>query len=166
MSAIISDCGKYRYRLERLTGRPELEHVVAFFGVNPSTADATEDDATIRKMIGFARRWGYSKIIVGNVFPFRSTDVRELAKCKSAIGDFMTHSAHLKAIAEDAHLLVPCWGSRGKVPQHLRSRLDATLRALLTTEKPMCHLGLTASGDPKHPLMLSYDTPLTRWAQT
>lgn len=173
MSAIISECGLYRHRLERQVelhpliaiaeAYPGENKTVAFFGVNPSTADANLDDATIRKMVGFARRWGFSRIIVGNVFPYRATDVRELAKCESAIGDFTTYIGHLKAIAQDADLLVPCWGNSSKVPKELRCRFRGLLRALRTTNKPICHLGLTNSGDPKHPLMLGYDTPLTPW---
>ena len=51
----------------------------AFFGVNPSTADASSDDSTVRKWRGFTQRWGGSRFIVGNVFAYRSTDVRQLA---------------------------------------------------------------------------------------
>jgi hypothetical protein len=72
VNAIISPCGLYRYRLERtvaMTGP-----VYAFFGVNPSTADASIDDATVRKWIGFTKKWGGSRFIVGNVFAYRSTD--------------------------------------------------------------------------------------------
>jgi hypothetical protein len=66
MSAIISDCGLYRYRLERhaLSGAGS----VAWIMVNPSTADATTDDATIRKVIGFSERMGAGWAIVGNKF--------------------------------------------------------------------------------------------------
>lgn len=49
MSAILSACGKYRYRLEREVGMGGP--VYAYFGVNPSTADGSIDDATVR-------RWG------------------------------------------------------------------------------------------------------------
>ena len=76
-SAIISHCGKYRYRLDRMVS--DSGPVYAFFGVNPSTADASVDDATVRKWRGFVQRWGGSRFIVGNAFAYRSTDVRQLA---------------------------------------------------------------------------------------
>lgn len=172
MSAIISECGKYRYRLERDRLQPLAECIidhdnfhpltgktVAFFGVNPSTADASADDATVRKWIGFCRRWGVSRFIVGNVFSYRATDVRELANVPFQQGP--QHFAHLEKIIEDADVLVPCWGNSDKVPKALRNQIDMMIDWLHRTGKPVMHFGLTASGDPKHPLMLGYDTPLT-----
>jgi hypothetical protein len=64
LSAIFSECGLFRYRLER-----DLERsgpVVAILGVNPSTADAEKNDQTIRKDIGFGRLLGWSRIIKAN----------------------------------------------------------------------------------------------------
>ena len=77
MSAIISPWWKFRFRLERdvsLYGK-----TYAFFGINPSTADATINDATVRKGLAFVTRWGGWRFIVGNVSPARSTDVKGLA---------------------------------------------------------------------------------------
>ncbi|QRE00652.1 hypothetical protein [Pseudomonas phage Itty13] len=165
MSAIISECGRYRYRLERETG--VAGPVVAFIGVNPSTADATEDDATIRKMVGFARRWGYSRVIVGNLFAYRATDVRELRRAYLDPFEtrplFAIESRYLLDIIRNADLLVPCWGDRGKIPKVLRDRPSDVLHLLRHPAKPICHLGLTKRGDPKHPLMLGYDTQLVEW---
>ena len=71
MGAVISPCGLYRYRLDRVVGMDGP--VFAFFGINPSTADATENDQTVRKWIGFTKTWGGSRFIVGNVWPLRIT---------------------------------------------------------------------------------------------
>jgi hypothetical protein len=71
MSAIISSCEQFRWRLEREIQVSGI--VVALIGVNPSTADATVNDATIRKDMGFGRRLGWGKIIKGNVFAYRAT---------------------------------------------------------------------------------------------
>lgn len=159
MSAIISPCGLYRYRLERDVQMAGI--VVALFGVNPSTADATVNDATIRKDIGFAKVHGWRKIIKGNVFPFRATKVFELATCSNPLGT--DNETYLRAIADEADLLVPCWGNQSKVPKALRHHFDRTLEILSKTGRPLMHFGLTDSGDPKHPLFLPYDTPLTNW---
>lgn len=157
MSAILSPCGTYRYRLERnvmFTGGPTY----AFFGVNPSTADATLDDATVRKWTGFVKRWGGRRFIVGNVFAYRATDVRELAQASDPIGP--ENIRHLQDIVAEADVLVPCWGNRSKVPQQLRHRMAIVKSHLMASGKPVRCFGFTASGDPLHPLMLGYDTKL------
>ncbi|ANN80611.1 hypothetical protein BAU07_19050 [Bordetella flabilis] len=161
MSAILSPCGTYRYRLERTVGM--VGPVYAFFGINPSTADASMDDATVRKWIGFTKRWGASRFIVGNVWPLRATDVRLLARSTRWRDIGLENERHILAMAAEADVLVPCWGDRKKVPRAMHNEIDELLSLLRGTRKPIMHFGLTASGDPKHPLMLAYDTPLIPW---
>lgn len=71
MTAIISACGRYRYRLERPGTGPGATAIIM---VNPSTADAELDDATIRKLRGFGARNGWGRLIVGNLFAYRAPD--------------------------------------------------------------------------------------------
>lgn len=156
MSAIISECGKYRYRLDRKIS--EMGPTYAFFGINPSTADASIDDATVRKWKGFVSRWGGSRFIVGNVFAFRSTDAKGLAYAQNPVGEH--NFKFLSEIVDDADILVPCWGNRSKVPNSLRYKIHDTLSFLRGFDKPIMTFGLSNGGDPKHPLMLGYDTEL------
>ena len=156
MSAIISPCGQYRYRLERTIAMEGP--VYAFFGVNPSTADAAVDDATVRKWTGFCKRWGAQRFIVGNVFAYRATDVKALATVGDPFGDDI--GDHVTSIIEEADILVPCWGDTCKVPPKLQFAFDVLMDALVSSGKPVRHFGLTKGGDPKHPLMLGYNTPL------
>ncbi len=79
------------------------------FGVNGSTATATEDDHTVRKWIGFTKVNGGRRFIVGNAFAFRATDVRELATAVDPVGP--ENEIHLERIIRDADVLVPCWGA-------------------------------------------------------
>ncbi|KVR27803.1 hypothetical protein WK15_11590 [Burkholderia ubonensis] len=160
MSAIISPCCGYRYRLERDVAPTGI--VVAFFGVNPSRADASVRDQTDLKWTGFAARWGARKYIAGNPFAFRSPNVADLAAVVDPIGP--ENDMHLAQIIADADQLVPCWGDRGKLPKCLRPRLDAVAEMLRASGKPVKVFGLTSTGDPKHPLMLPYDTPLIDWS--
>lgn len=163
MSAIISPCGQYRYRLERDCSMPfEGGLIFAYFGINPSTADATEDDATVRKWRGFTLRNGGHRFIVGNVFSYRATDVRALAHISAPRGP--DHAMHLQKIIDAADVLVPCWGDSRKVPAILRQTIHETLTQLVASGKPVLHFGKTGGGDPLHPLMLSYSTPLTPWS--
>lgn len=161
MSAIISGCGRYRYRLEREVSDTESGIVIAYFGVNPSTADADADDHTTRKLREFTRRHGGHRYILGNVLAYRSRDVKALAHRLDPIGP--DNALHVAQIIRDADVLVPMWGARGKLPLEFRHLLDPFLRRLIGTGKPVRVFGQTASGDPKHPLVLRYDTPLVDW---
>lgn len=159
MTAIISPCGLYRYRLERrgLSGAG----AVAWVMVNPSTADAENDDATIRKVIGFTERLGGGWAVVGNKFAYRATDVRELRTARDPKG--AENDSHLEQIMRDAPLVIAAWGPLAKLPPHLRRRWRAVCDiADRAGAKLMC-LGTAQDGQPRHPLMLAYDTPLTEW---
>jgi hypothetical protein len=159
MGAILSTCGRYRYGLDRSLSMGD--RIVAFIGVNPSTADADVDDATVRKWRGFSARWGFDKFFVGNLFAWRSTDVRALATAGDPVGP--ENDAHLRVMLSYAELVVPCWGDSGKLPAHLRMRIEAVRELICESERPAKCLGLTKGGDPKHPLMLGYSTQLQDW---
>lgn len=159
MAAVISDCGRYRYRLERdlaMFGR-----IAAVIMVNPSTADALQDDATIRRVIGFGQRLGWSRVIVGNVFAYRATDIRLLSGIVDPVGP--ENAAHLRRICEDADLAIVAWGRLGKLPRKLQDgwRMVETIASDLGM---VLHcLGTAADGHPRHPLMLSYGAALIEW---
>lgn len=162
MSAVISDCGLYRYRLDRQCGMPTPDSkVIAYFGINPSTADATIDDQTVRKWTGFTTRNGGHAFIAGNVFSYRTKDVDVLATIDSPCGP--DHMQYLGEIIAAADVLVPCWGNVRKVPASLHHYIKNTLELLLISGKPVLHFGVTKSGDPLHPQMLGYHIPLIPW---
>ncbi len=157
MSAIISSCGLYRWRLERSISIFD-QLVIAYFGINPSTANASIDDQTVAKWIGFSERMRAGRFIAGNVFGYRAKNVKELAKVADPVG--LLNDAHLVAIIAEADILIPCWGDRSKVPASLHHHIDRTLGLILNSGKPVKTFGLTAGGDPKHPQMLGYNTEL------
>lgn len=85
--ALYSECGRYRYllkirRLEHSRGR----QLLPFIGLNPSTATELEDDATIRRCLGFARNWGYAGIQMANLAAYRATNPREMLAAVDPIG--------------------------------------------------------------------------------
>lgn len=156
MSAVISACGTFRYTLER---EVQLAGIVfAYFGVNGSTADGQHDDQTVSKWTGFTKLNGGRRFIVGNAFAYRSKEVRALARAVDPVGP--DNDAYLRAIIDKADVLVPCWGPRTKVPAQLRYRYDVLEAMLFASGKPVMCFGLSKSGDPLHPLMLAYATPL------
>lgn len=161
MSAIISDCGRYRYFLAR--ERIDAEHMgqTTVIMVNPSTADAEVNDATIRKLIGFSKRWS-QRLVVGNLFAYRSTDVRQLAMVDDPIGS--ENDSHLRIMIRDCDRLVFAWGPTGKLPPRLRDRwkkIDAMAR--LIGKNPQSIGPVAMDGHPKHPLMLPYSSELRDW---
>lgn len=159
MSAIISPCGLYRYRLER-DGRGD--GATAVIMVNPSTADAETDDHTIRKLKGFGERYGWGRIIVGNLFAYRSVDVRDAARAADPVGP--DNAAHLAAILRDADRVIFAWGPLSKQPRyyrHLWRSLDTAARLMLMEPHS---LGAPAKcGHPCHPLTLGYDRAPQPW---
>ncbi len=166
--AILSQCGLYRYFLSRIWDA-DLPAVL-FIMLNPSTADAEVDDATIRKCIGFAKRWGCGSIHVVNLFAYRATDPRELAARITpglipALGP--ENSAHIVRALANANntkdIAVAAWGHQPKKvladrPLWLRCKTE-----VMNNIEVQC-LGYTkATHQPRHPLMLPYATPLEPW---
>lgn len=160
-SAIISDCGRYRYRLDRPGTNNSTS--TAIIMVNPSTADADQDDATIRKLRGFGERNEWGRLIVGNLFAYRATDVRDLKRIADPVGP--DNDDHLRRIFEDVDRVIFAWGPLSKQPTYHRARWRRV--AELASEHnhhPLCIGAPAKCGHPKHPLMLGYDNPLLSWS--
>lgn len=158
-SAVFSDCGHYRHRLDRTVA--EEGPVYAYFGVNASTADAQENDHTVTKWIEFTKRFGGSRFIVGNPFDTVCTDVKRLGVDRPAFSP--DNLGYIRDIIAEADILVPCWGSRRKVRGPLQIWFTMLRRKLVASAKPIMVFGFTKDGDPKHPLMLPYTTQLVPW---
>lgn len=138
-SATFSTCGMYRYALRR---RWSPGPSIMFVMLNPSTADAHQDDPTIRRCIGFAQLWGYGCLVGGNLFAFRATFPQKLKRCAEPIGPENDH--WLTALASEADTLVAAWGNHGRL-------LGRSLEVSAMLPDLMC-LGLTQRGEPKRPL--------------
>ena len=162
-SAIISQCGRYRYRLERdlHPSWGNSKRTMTWIMVNPSTADAHDDDATIRKVCGFSERHGCDRVIVGNLFAWRSPDVRTLALADDPFGP--ENEQHLADMIDEADLLMVAWGPVAKVPAQYRRRWGIIPWLAGRTGKTMRCLGTAKDGHPRHPLMVAYATPLEEW---
>lgn len=158
-TAIISPCGAWRYRLERDVAEAGI--VIAMLWENPSTADADLDDPTVRKGVGFSKRLGARKMIVGNEYAFRATDVDDLRAAPDPVGP--DNDKHLEQIMRDADLHVVGWGARAKLPERLRSRWKEVVRIADRVGCKLHCIGLCSDGHPKHPLMTGYQTPMTLW---
>ncbi len=118
-------------------------------GLNPSTADETRDDATIRRLIGFAKAWGYGGLVMTNLFAYRSTDPEALYEVVDPVGIENTH--YLRLVAAEAAAILVAWGCHGRYLN--RDRL--VMQAL---GKPLLCLGRTRTLEPRHPLYTRKDT--------
>jgi len=151
MSAFFSANRTHRYALTRDI-EPKAAGYAMFIGLNPSTADETNDDPTIRRCINFAKSWGYGRLVMTNLFSLRATDPRVMKAC--AAPSDKANDDQLLISAANAGIIIAAWGVHGV---HLNRELQ--VRQLMYAAGVTLHcLGLTKGGHPKHPLYLRAET--------
>jgi hypothetical protein len=150
-SAWISTDDLYRYQLTRqLKPNPNVSTIgmtVTFVGLNPSIADATVDDPTVRRCIGYAYDWGFTLLHMVNLFAKRATNPRKLRSGASAIGEHNDDCIH--SCCKNSHLVVAAWGADPFAP----ARASRVISDGLLGDYAV--LGLTRDGQPRHPLYMS-----------
>lgn len=149
-TATISSDGRYRYDLTRSwsEGRPR----VCWAMLNPSTADGTEDDPTIRRCVGFSKAWGFGSLVVVNLWALRATNPRELLSHPDPCG--LENERFVAQHVAYSGVTVAAWGAfqvKGRTPLRIPGQLHC--------------LGVTKAGAPKHPLYIAGDTPLQVFSQ-
>lgn len=148
--AVISDCGRYRYLLRR-TWDQNLARSL-FIMLNPSTADAEVDDATIRSCIRLSKSWGHGSFEVISIFGLRATNPAELAKAANPIGP-MNERVGAAAIAR-CDMAICAWGAHPMAERH-----HGYIMGRVKSHRPTAYcLGRTKSGAPKHPLYIPTGT--------
>lgn len=153
--AEISDCGRYRYSLERIWNA-EAKSLI-FCMLNPSTADAEIDDPTIRRCMGFARREGCGGIHVVNLFALRTPSPADLWKADDRIGGPEAERALVVAAdyAARENLPIVCaWGAGA------RGKGSFTIEMMRVRGARLVCLGRTKDGSPRHPLYVRADQQL------
>jgi len=175
--ATISHDGRYRYLLWREwrgSNRPENWHwygakdgngaelgypkACLFVMLNPSTADGTQDDPTIRRCVGFAKSWGFDRLEVVNLFAYRATkpaDLLALREPDDPVGS--QNQEYVEDRAAEAGKIICAWGSHGA---HLGQ--DETVLGWCGPKSTWA-LGLTRDGYPRHPLYVAANAPLVRF---
>ncbi len=176
-TAEFSACGTYRYALTRVwnPGKPK----VVFIGLNPSTANASLDDPTIRRCRGFAKSNDYGGLVMANLFAFRATDPKAMKAAADPVGP--ENDAWLRKLATEeydteigrmsegepgeSNLLIAAWGIHGG----FQDRDKAVQRLLFAAgrdapvpedDQRNLHfncLGVTKGGYPRHPLYVRAD---------
>lgn len=138
--AVFSKCKKYRYALWRTwdSTRP----YAMFIGLNPTAADAINNNPTINRCIGFAKSWGYGGLCLTNLFAYLSAQPTGLRVAKDPIGP--DNDQWLAKLAKDAGIIIAAWGNDGCLFD--RSQVVAT-----SIPNLQC-LKINKSGEPAHPL--------------
>jgi hypothetical protein len=154
-AAEFSDCRKYRYTLTRYWD--ETKPYCMFVCLNPSTADETKDDPTVRRCINYSKDWGFGGFIMVNLFAFRATDPKDMKAEYEPIGKH--NDAWIKHMSYKAGIVVAAWGTHGVF---LR-RNEEVLELL---KGKLYYLELSKDLHPKHPLYLKKILKPKRWIGT
>lgn len=167
-AAEFSPCGRYRYVLERRWGDGPCALWVC---CNPSSAGATDEDHTTRKIRGFSERADCESFVLINLHARIATDPKELERAARAGEDIRGPHAdeRIARLLKDHREseVIFAWGdvaiSRPAIARTTRTRVEAIASfAASRGIRPRC-LGLTRRGQPRHPLMVSYATRLEWW---
>lgn len=157
-SAAISPCGQYRYALTRGWGQDPR---AIFIMLNPSTADATVDDPTIRRCKAFAREWGCGALTVVNLYAWRATSPDELKVSGRDIVGPDNDAAIIAAVtaaSRNGWPVVAAWGANAKPAR--TGQVAGIVEVLGVVLK--C-LGTTKAGHPRHPLYVKGGIPLVAY---
>jgi len=143
----------YRYLLWREWDA--IAPKVGFVMLNPSQADDTVDDPTIRRCIGFARSWGYGGMEVVNLFAYRTAHPKNLRQVQDPIGQ--ENDRYLESLGQRVERIILAWGNWGRLMER-----DRVVWSLLAQHQNLYCLGLTKLQQPCHPLYLKKTVvPLT-----
>jgi hypothetical protein len=156
-SATISAGVRYRYDLTRRWAIGD--DWMLFVMLNPSTADGTQDDPTIRRCIAFAKREGFGGLAVVNLYAYRATDPKVLATARPENAEGPDNRETIARWVTRARLIVAAWGAH---PGTGGQALHVTW-ACADAGKTLWCLGTTKHGHPRHPLYRPADTPLVEY---
>ena len=155
--ARFSSCGRYRQTLERdWSAGDQAACAVLFVGMNPSVADADVSDPTCHRELTFAKDWGYSMYLKGNVLDWRATSPKDIPT-DPTLARSPDNLPALRQLAARADLTVLAFG---KLHTRYARIVAETVSALAATGKPLRCFGLNKDGSAKHPLYLRKDARL------
>lgn len=148
MTAIMSECTKYRYALFRDMG----DNPLVFCMLNPSTADAERDDPTVAKCRKYAKSFGYSGLVVVNLYAFRATKPKDMFISPDPIGK--ENDFYITELCKD-RTVICAWGNNANPKRAL-----AVFGLLLKINASIHCLAITSKGQPSHPLYLKNDAQM------
>jgi hypothetical protein len=158
IAATFSPCRTYRYTLTRSARiRHAMKSTAVFCMLNPSTADETQDDPTIRRCRGYADAWDCNGVTILNVYAYRSTDPKALRQVADPVG--VDNNYWLAKVAAEAGDIVCAWGKHAD-----RIRVITVADILRRAGARLWCLGTNKDGSPVHPLYQPRDAQLISWS--
>lgn len=143
--AEFSEDGKYRYKLWRIwdAAKPKAMCI----GLNPSTANATDNDATIRNLISMLTKLGYGGFYMMNCFAYITSKPKLLMH--NPVSDEWNNNM-LTVVASQCDDVIFSWGTFKVIKELGR---DKELIEMFPNAK--C-FGINKDGSPFHPRALTY----------
>lgn len=157
-AALWSSCGTYRYALSR-SWNADLPRLLAVM-LNPSRADAAQNDPTVTRVAGRARANGYGALRVLNLFALAATDPGALPRSADPVGPCNDAVLRDSLAMWNASAVLCAWGARHA--RHM-NRDRVVLGVLHASGLPLLHLGLTRQGAPRHPLYVANAVAAATW---
>lgn len=144
----ISSCKRFRWWLYRelVSGRTRRSYII-WVMMNPSTADHSTNDPTINRVMSYSRDWGYTDLLVLNIYAIRSRHPSEILGQIGSRNDWWLST-------------IFTWASKHKIPvvcawgvKHKDRGDEVRLLAKRVGLELLC-LEHAANAEPKHPLYL------------
>lgn len=143
----------YRYELGGDIGDPlfvpDMIKIILWIMLNPSTANAIKDDQTIATIVRFSERWGYHRLMVGNLYAFRTKHPKIMWRAEKSGIDIVgprNDECLLRMIAlvrASGGDIIAAWGKNAKPDRE---------RAVHALAGEMKCLDINLDGTPVHPL--------------
>lgn len=152
-TAIFSKCGLFRYRLTR----GDLSDPLVFIMLNPSTADANDDDRTVESCLRFVEANNKTGLIIYNLYSMRSRDPGALWESDDPVG--VDNDLHLIEAAQNHKSIVCAWGVNARA-----DRVKEVTGILLDKGVDLLCIGKTKSGSPQHPLFKKAKKLVEPWS--
>ena len=151
--AAFSPCRNYRYMLTR---RWASGPTACWIMLNPSTANASQEDATSRRVKSFTRSLeGFGGLTIVNLYSLRSTDPKVLWTRKEPERIGPLGDQFIREQAAGRTYVIAAWGTHGA----RNGRGHQVAKELLAAGVTLHCLSVTKDGSPKHPLYVPGDTP-------
>ncbi len=122
-------------------------------GLNPSKANEASDDATNRRLMGLLSAQGFDGYWLVNLLPDVQTDPRQVQFSRRRLSVKNRRAIH-GAMAR-SQITIVAWG-------HWGAHIAFRHQVLGLADETWC-FGVTAGGEPRHPLYLPNHSTLVRY---